>query len=139
MSGNTTFTMIKPNAVNNGHTGAIIEKITKEGFKIKAMKMVKLTREKAEQFYEIHKDRPFFEGLCVFMSSGPVVALILEKEDAVKKYRAFIGATNPEDAHEGSIRKLYGTNVQQNAVHGSDSDENAKIESKFFFSELEIY
>lgn len=139
MAGNTTLTMIKPNAVKNGFTGAIINKINEGGFKIKAMKMLKLSREKAEKFYVVHKERSFYNDLCDFMSSGPIVAIILEKANAVQAYRDYIGATNPAEAHAGSIRKLYGTNVQQNAVHGSDSDENAVIESNFFFSKIEIF
>ncbi|MFA5419714.1 MAG: nucleoside-diphosphate kinase [Bacteroidales bacterium] len=139
MSGNITFTMIKPKAVADGNMGNIIAKITEGGFKIKAMKFTRLTKEQAEKFYAVHSARPFFNGLVTFMSSGPIVAAILEKDDAVQSYRNYIGATNPADATPGSIRALYGTSIEANAVHGSDSDENALIESAFFFSEFEIF
>ncbi len=139
MSGNITFTMIKPNAVSKGFMGQIITKIAEGGFTIKALKFTRLSKEQAEMFYAVHKDRPFFDALTDFMSSGPIYAAILEKENAVEAYRNYIGATNPEEAAEGSIRKLYGTNIQANAVHGSDSDENAIIEGNFFFSELEKF
>jgi len=139
MTGNITFTMIKPKAVAKGYAGKIIDQIIAGGFKIKAMKYTRLTREEAEVFYAVHKERPFYDSLTTFMSSGPIFAAILEKDNAVQAYRDFIGATNPADAVEGSIRKLYGTDLQANAVHGSDSDENAQIESNFFFSERERY
>ncbi len=139
MNGNRTFTMIKPNAVKKGYTAGILSKIEEGGFKIIALKMIRLNLEDAQKFYKVHKGKPFYESLCEFMSSGPVVAMILEKENAVEAYRNFIGATNPAEAEEGSIRKEYGTNVQKNAVHGADSDENAKKESCFFFSELEVF
>ena len=137
MSGKITFTMIKPTAVAKGYMGKIIDQIIKGGFQIKALKYTKLTKEEAEKFYAVHKERPFYQGLTDFMSSGPIIAAVLEKENAVEAYRGFIGATNPEDAKEGTIRKLYGTNIEANAVHGSDSDENAIIESNFYFSTRE--
>ncbi|MCF8347889.1 MAG: nucleoside-diphosphate kinase [Bacteroidales bacterium] len=139
MTGNTTFTMIKPQAVADGHMGNIIAKIIEGGFKIKALKYTKLSAEQAKKFYAIHSERPFFEGLVSFMSSGPIVAAVLEKEDAVLAYRNYIGATNPANAEAGTIRALYGTSIEANAVHGSDSDENAVIESAFFFSEFERF
>jgi len=138
MSGNRTYTMIKPTAMRKGYMAAIMNKITEGGFKIVAAKMTKLSKEEAEAFYAIHKGRPFFEELTTFMSSGPIMAMVVEKENAVEAYRNYIGATNPEEAEEGTIRKLYGTNIGENAVHGSDSDENAAIEIKFFFSDREI-
>ncbi|MFZ4753145.1 MAG: nucleoside-diphosphate kinase [Chitinophagaceae bacterium] len=136
---NITFTMIKPDAVKDGHIGAILEKINGAGFRIKAMKMTRLSLEKAGQFYEVHKERPFYGELCEFMSSGHIVAAILEKENAVADFRTLIGATNPADAAEGTIRKLYAKSVGENAVHGSDSDENAILEGNFFFSGLEKF
>jgi nucleoside-diphosphate kinase len=136
---NITFTMIKPDAVKDGHIGAILEKINGAGFRIKAMKMTRLSLEKAGQFYEVHKERPFYGELCEFMSSGHIVAAILEKENAVADFRTLIGATNPADAAEGTIRKLYAKSVGENAVHGSDSDENAILEGSFFFSGLEKF
>lgn len=139
MTGKITFTMIKPMAVKKCFIGPILDKVAEGGFKISAMKLVHLTREQAEKFYEIHKERPFYESLTAFMSSGPIVAAILEKENAVEDYRKFIGATNPDEAEEGSIRDLYGTDLGKNAVHGSDSDDNANIESDFFFSRMERY
>jgi len=132
-----TFTMIKPDAMKNGHAGAIIDRIMKEGFRIVAMKLTKLSSEKAGEFYAIHKERPFYGELVQFMSSGPVIAAILEKENAVTSFRDLIGATNPAQASEGTIRKLFATSVGENAVHGSDSDANATIEGNFFFSNLE--
>jgi nucleoside-diphosphate kinase len=139
MSGKITFTMIKPKAVANGNMGKIINQIIEGGFKIKALKYTRLTKGEAEAFYAVHKERPFYNGLTDFMSSGPIVAAILEKENAVTAYRNFIGATNPADAEAGTIRALYGTNIEANAVHGSDSDENAIIEGSFFFSEREKF
>jgi len=139
MNGNKTLTMIKPVAFNKNYTGEILANIIKAGFRISAMKMTKLTREQAQQFYAVHKDRPFFNDLVEFMTSGPIIAAILEKENAVEEYRKIIGATNPENAAEGTIRALFGTSLQANAVHGSDSDENAEIESNFFFTGLERY
>lgn len=139
MWGNQTFTMIKPTAFSKNYAGAIIKMISEAGFRIRAMKLTRLTKEQAGEFYAIHRGKPFYESLVEFMSSGPIVAMILEKENAVEEYRNFIGATNPENAAEGTIRKLYGTNLQQNAVHGSDSDDNAVIECDFFFSKLERF
>jgi nucleoside-diphosphate kinase len=129
--------MIKPDAMEMGHAGAILDLIIKEGFKIVALKMTKLSADKAGEFYAIHKERPFFGELVEFMSRGPIIAAILEKDDAVANFRTLIGATNPSQAAEGTIRKLYATNVAENAVHGSDSDQNAEIEGDFFFSRLE--
>jgi nucleoside-diphosphate kinase len=139
MSGNITLTMIKPEAVRNGNIGPILAKITEGGFAIVAMKYLKLTREQAEKFYEVHRERPFYPELVSFMSSGPIVAAILQKDNAVEAYRSFIGSTNPANADAGTIRALFGTNIQENAVHGSDSDENAAREASFFFSELERF
>lgn len=134
---NRTFTMIKPDAVQNGHIGAIIDHITKAGFQIVAMKYTRLTADTAGKFYEVHKARPFFGDLVKYMSSGPIVAAILEKNNAVEDFRKLIGATDPTKAEEGTIRKMYATSIEANAVHGSDSDENAAIEGNFFFSQLE--
>ncbi len=139
MAGKITFTMIKPTAFKNNHTGAILKMINEAGFVIKAMKLTKLSAAQAGAFYEVHKGRPFYESLVEFMSSGPIIAAMLEKENAVEDYRTLIGATNPENAAEGTIRKLYATSLQQNAVHGSDSDENANIEADFFFSKIERF
>jgi nucleoside-diphosphate kinase len=139
METNKTFTMIKPDAVANGHTGAIIDQIIKAGFKIVALKYLKLTEEKAGQFYEVHKARPFYGELVGFMSSGPVVAAILEKDNAVEDFRKLIGATDPAKAEKGTIRQLYAESIGANAVHGSDSDENAKIEGDFYFSAFEKF
>lgn len=139
MAGNLTFTMIKPTAVKDNHIGDILKMINEAGFKIVAMKYTRLSRERAEAFYAVHKGKPFFGNLINFMCSGPIVAAILEKENAVEDYRKFIGATNPEKAEEGTVRKLYATNMTENAVHGSDSDENANIEADFFFSKLERF
>ena len=137
MAGNITFTMIKPKAMEKGYMADILGQIVKGGFKIKAMKLTRLTKEQAMEFYAVHKERPFYDGLTNFMSSGPIIAAVLEKDNAVQAYRDYIGATNPEDAAEGTIRALYGTNIEANAVHGSDSDENAIIESNFYFSKRE--
>ena len=131
--------MIKPDAFKNGHSGAIIDRIIKEGYRVVALKLTKLSPEKAGEFYAVHKERPFYGELVEFMSSGPLVAAILEKDNAVTSFRDLIGATNPANAAEGTIRKLYATSVGENAVHGSDSDENAKIEGEFFFSGLERF
>ncbi|HER39947.1 MAG TPA: nucleoside-diphosphate kinase [Salinimicrobium catena] len=139
MAGNRTFTMLKPDAVEKGHIGAILEQITASGFRIVAMKLTQMTRRDAETFYEIHKERPFFGELVEFMTRGPIVAAILEKENAVEDFRTLIGATNPEDAAEGTIRKKYAASVGENAVHGSDSDENAKIEGEFHFAGREMF
>ena len=139
MAGNQTFTMIKPIAVKNNYIGAILKMINEAGFRIKAMKYTRLTKQQAEQFYSVHADKYFFEGLTEFMSSGPIVAAILEKENAVADFRKLIGATDPAKAEEGTIRKLYAESMSHNAVHGSDSDENAIIESDFFFSKMERF
>lgn len=136
---NTTFTMIKPDATSKGHTGAILDQIIKAGFAIKAMKWTKLTKEQAGAFYEVHKERPFYGELVDFMSSGQIVAAILVKENAVADFRTLIGSTNPADAAEGTIRKNFAASIGENAVHGSDSDENAQIEGNFFFSSLERF
>ena len=134
---NRTFTMIKPDATKNGHTGAILKMINDAGFRIAAMKMVHLSPQKAGEFYAVHKERPFYGELVEFMSSGPITAAILEKNNAVSNFRTLIGATDPSKADEGTIRKLYARSIGENAVHGSDSDENALIEGDFFFSKLE--
>ncbi|HDZ14922.1 MAG TPA: nucleoside-diphosphate kinase [Pricia sp.] len=139
MTTNRTFTMIKPDAVENGHIGAILEKITSAGFKIVALKYTQLSERDAKEFYAVHKSRPFYGELVEFMTRGPIVSAILEKENAVEDFRALIGATNPEEAAEGTIRKLYATDIAENAVHGSDSDENAAIEGAFHFAGREIY
>jgi len=136
---NRTFTMIKPDAVENGHTGAILEKITAAGFRIVALKKTQLSKADAETFYSVHNERPFFGELVEFMTRGPIIAAILEKDNAVNDFRTLIGATNPADAAEGTIRKLYATSMGENAVHGSDSDENAAIEGAFHFSGREIF
>ena len=138
MSGNRTFTMIKPDAVESNNIGNIIQMISNAGFTIKAMKCTKLSREQAKNFYEVHKERPFYGELVEYMTSGPIVAAILEKENAVSDFRKLIGSTDPSEAEEGTIRKKYAESKGRNAVHGSDSDENAQIESNFHFSENEI-
>jgi len=132
--GNITFTMIKPEAVEAGNTGAILNRIEEGGFRIVAMKKVHLTEERAGAFYEVHKERPFYSELVEYMSGSPIVAAILEKDNAVADFRTLIGATNPEDAEEGTIRKEFATSLAMNAIHGSDSDENANIEADFHFS-----
>lgn len=139
MKGHRTFTMIKPDAVKNGHIGAILAQINDAGFKIIAMKYTKLSAEKAGEFYAVHKERPFYGELVEFMSSGPIVAAILEKENAVDDFRKLIGATNPAEAAAGTIRAKYATSIGENAVHGSDSDENASIEGAFHFAGTEIF
>ena len=136
---NRTFTMIKPDATQKGYTGAILEMINKAGYRIVAMKMTHLSKEKAGEFYAVHKERPFYGELVEFMSRGPITAAILEKDNAVEDFRTLIGATNPANAAEGTIRKKYAASVGENAVHGSDSDENAAIEGDFFFSKLEQF
>ncbi len=136
---NRTFTMIKPDAVENGHTGAILEKINSAGFRIVGMKKTQLTVADAQAFYAVHKERPFFDELVSFMTRGPIIAAVLEKENAVSDFRTLIGATNPAEAAEGTIRQLYATSVGENAVHGSDSDENAAIEIAFHFSGRELF
>jgi len=137
MAGNKTFTMIKPDAMKAGKSGLILDHIIRNGFEIKALRMVHLSRHQAEAFYQVHQGKSFYEGLVKFMSSGPVIAAILEKENAVQAYRELIGATDPAKAAEGTIRKLYASSVQQNAVHGSDADDTAKTECNFFFSYLD--
>ena len=139
MATNRTFTMVKPDAVAEGHSGAILKMIEEAGFRIVALKMVKLTKQRAGQFYAVHRERPFYDSLCNYMSSGHIIAAILEKENAIADFRKLIGATNPADAAEGTIRKLYAKSMESNAVHGSDSDENAEIEGNFYFSEMEKY
>jgi len=139
MNGNFTFTMIKPTALANGHIGPILNMIHENGFRITAMKMLQLTEKDAKSFYAIHKERPFYQELVDFMSSGPIVAAIVEKENAVEAYRKLIGATDPAKAEEGTIRKRFASSLQENAVHGSDSDENAQIEANFFFSTRERF
>jgi len=131
--------MIKPDAMKNGHAGAILDRIIKEGFRIVALKQTKLSAEKAGEFYAVHSERPFYGELVEFMSSGIIIAAILEKENAVASFRTLIGATDPAKADEGTIRKMYATSLGENAVHGSDSDENAEIEGNFFFSGLEKF
>jgi nucleoside-diphosphate kinase len=139
MATNKTFTMIKPDGVENGHTGAILAQINAAGFRIVALKKTQMTKNDAEAFYEVHKERPFFGELVEFMTRGPIVAAILEKENAVEDFRTLIGATNPANAAEGTIRKLYATSMGENAIHGSDSDENALIEGNFHFSGREQF
>lgn len=139
MAGNRTFTMIKPDAVEDGHIGNILKHICDAGFRIVAMKYTRLSREKAGEFYAVHKERPFYGELVEFMSRGPIVAAILEKENAVEDFRKLIGATNPANAEPGTIRALYAKNVGENAVHGSDSDENAAIEGSFHFAGVEMF
>ena len=134
MSGHTTLTMLKPDSVETGNIGNILQMITDAGFDIKAMKLTQLSRERAEEFYAVHKERPFYGELVEYMTSGPIVAAILEKDNAVEDFRALIGATDPAEAGEGTIRKKYAESKGRNAVHGSDSDENAQIEGNFHFS-----
>ena len=136
---NRTFTMIKPDATEKGYTGAILKMINEAGFHIIAMKMTHLSAAKAGEFYAVHSQRPFYGELVEFMSRGPITAAILEKENAVEDFRKLIGATNPAQAAEGTVRKLYASSVGENTIHGSDSDENAKIEGDFFFSKLEQF
>lgn len=137
MATDRTFTMIKPDAFAAGNSGAILKMIEEAGFKVVAMKATKLTPELAGKFYEVHQARPFYADLCAYMSSGPIFAAILEKDNAVEDFRKLIGATNPADAAEGTIRKIFATSIEANAVHGSDSDENAAIEGSFFFNQAE--
>ena len=134
-----TFTMLKPDSVEKGHIGAILEKITASGFRIVAMKLTQMTIDDAKSFYEVHKERPFYGELVEYMTRGPIVSAILEKDNAVEDFRTLIGATNPEEAAEGTIRKLFATSIGENAVHGSDSDENAAIEGTFHFSGREMF
>jgi nucleoside-diphosphate kinase len=139
MATNRTFTMIKPDAAGAGNTGAITKMIEEAGFRIVSMKLTQLTPERAGQFYAVHKERPFYGELCEYMSSGPIVPMILEKDNAVEDFRTLIGATNPQEAAEGTIRKLFAESISANAIHGSDSDENAKIEGDFFFAQTEQF
>jgi len=139
MANNITFTMIKPDAVKKNAIGGILKMMNEGGFKIVAMKYLHLSKHRAEQFYAVHSERPFYGELTDFMSSGPIVAAVLEKDNAVADFRKLIGATNPEEAEEGTIRKIYASSIGENAVHGSDSDENAKIEADFFFSQQERF
>ena len=139
MSGNRTFTMIKPDAYAAGNSGAIIKMIEEAGFTVKAAKLTRLSEERAGQFYEVHKERPFYGELVTYMSSGPIIAMILEKDNAVEDFRTLIGATNPADAAEGTIRRLFAKSIEANAIHGSDSDENAAIEGSFFFARTEVF
>ena len=139
MAGNRTFTMIKPDAVAENNIGAITKMMEEGGFRVVAMKMTKLTAERAGQFYAVHKERPFYNDLCEYMSGGQIIAMILEKDNAVADFRKLIGATNPAEAEEGTIRKMFAKSIEANAVHGSDSDENAQIEGSFFFSDLEKF
>ena len=139
MAGNRTFTMIKPDAVGANNTGAIIKMIEEAGFRVVAMKKTKLSRERAGQFYAVHKDRPFYNDLCQYMSSGAIVPMILEKNNAVEDFRKLIGATDPKKAEVGTIRNLFAKSIEANAIHGSDSDENAGIEGSFFFSAFEQF
>ena len=139
MAKNITFTMIKPDAMADQNAGAIIKMIQEAGFKIKAMKLTKLSNERAGEFYAVHRERPFYGELCEYMSSGPIIAMILEKENAVTDFRTLIGATNPQEAAEGTIRKLFAKSIEANAMHGADSDENVIVEGNFFFSSLEKF
>lgn len=139
MTGNITFTMIKPDAIEANNAGPILAMINKAGFRIVAMKYMKLSKDQAGEFYAVHKERPFYGELTEYMSSGPIVAAVLEKENAVADYRKLIGATDPSKAEEGTIRRMFAKSIAANAVHGSDSDENAEIESSFFFSRLERF
>jgi nucleoside-diphosphate kinase len=139
MAGNRTFTMIKPDAVAAGNIGAITKMIEEAGFRIVAMKMTRLSAERAGEFYAVHRERPFYKDLCAYMSSGHIVPMILEKENAVEDFRKLIGATDPQKAEPGTIRNLFAKSIEANAIHGSDSDENAQIEGAFFFSGMEKF
>ncbi len=139
MAGNRTFTMIKPDAVIAGNSGAITKMIEEAGFRIIALKKTRLSAEKAGEFYAVHKERPFYKDLCAYMSSGAIIPMILEKENAVEDFRKLIGATDPKKADQGTIRNLFATSIEANAIHGSDSDDNAAIEGNFFFSNLERF
>jgi len=133
-----TLMLVKPDAVRKGVEGKIIAHVQEKGFKLVGLKKLKLTKEQAQQFYYVHKERPFFDELCEFMSSGPIVAMVWEGENAIEEIRKIMGATNPEEAEEGTLRKLYGTNIGENAVHGSDSPQSAQFEIPFFFNRLEL-
>ncbi len=139
MTGNRTFTMIKPDAVKNGFSGAILNHISEAGFRIVAMRMYQMSTQDAQKFYEVHSERPFYGELVEFMTSGPIVAAILEKENAVEDFRTLIGATNPKEAAEGTIRQKYAESIGENAIHGSDSDENANIEGNFHFAQRDCF
>ena len=139
MAENITFSMIKPDAVAAGNTGAILKMIEDAGFRIVALKKTKLSAERAGAFYEVHKERPFYKDLCAYMSSGPIFPFVVEKNNAVADFRKLIGATNPAEAADGTVRKLFATSIEANAIHGSDSDENAMIEASFFFSKTEMF
>jgi nucleoside-diphosphate kinase len=139
MAGNITFTMIKPDAFGAGNSGAIIKMIEEAGFSIKAAKLTKLSADRAGEFYEVHKERPFYADLCTYMSSGAIIPMILEKDNAVEDFRKLIGATDPTNADDGTIRKIFAKSIEANAIHGSDSDENALIEGGFFFSQTEKF
>lgn len=139
MAKNRTFTMIKPDAMGAGNTGAITKMIEEAGFRIVSMKLTQLTAERAGQFYEVHKERPFYGDLCEYMCSGSIVPMILEKDNAIEDFRTLIGATNPQEAADGTIRKLFAESISANAIHGSDSNENAKIEGDFFFAQTEQF
>ena len=139
MEKNITFTMIKPDAVEKGYIGGILKKINDAGFEIIAMKLTKLTKDKASEFYKIHEEKPFFKDLIIYMTSGPIVSAVLQKANAVEDFRTLIGATNPEEAEEGTIRKLYAQSISANAIHGSDSNENALIEANFHFEANEFF
>jgi len=139
MGKNRTFTMLKPDSVEKGNIGAILEKINSAGFKIIAMKLIQMSNQDARKFYSIHQDKPFFNDLVSYMTRGPIVVAVLEKENAVEEFRNLIGSTDPNTAAEGTIRKLFASSISENAIHGSDSDENALIESKFHFSEGEMF
>jgi len=136
---NITFMMIKPDAVENGFIGNIIEKVTSSGFKFKALKLTHLSKKNAEKFYKVHEDQPFYDELVKFICRGPILVAVLEKENAVSDFRTLIGSTNPNDAAEGTIRRLYGKSKGENAIHGSDSEENAQLETSFHFSGFDIY
>lgn len=139
MTTNRTLTMLKPDAVEKGHVGAILDKISASGFRIVALEMTQMTTADAERFYEVHKERPFYGELVSFMTRGPIVAAVLEKENAVEDFRTLIGATNPQEAADGTIRKMFADSIDENAVHGSDSNENAAIEAAFHFSGRELF
>ncbi len=139
MKNNLTFTMIKPDAMENGYTGEILSMILKSGFRISALKLIHLTNHQAEIFYNIHREKPFFDELVTFMTRSPIIVAVLRKNNAVEDFRKLIGSTNPEDAEKGTVRKLFATSMGENAIHGSDSEDNAHIESSFFFNKNEMY
>ena len=139
METNITFTMIKPDAMEKGHSGDILSLIQKSGFRVAALKLIHLTKPQAEIFYSIHKEKPFFEELVMFMTRSPIIVAVIKKNNAVEDFRKLIGSTNPEDAEKGTVRKLFATSMGENAIHGSDSENNAHIESSFFFNKNEMY